>query len=257
MKRALIGHTGFVGSNLLRQGAFTETFNSSNCAELKDKHFDEVWCAGVRAMKWWANQHPDEDWQGIAPLLDCLQAVTCDKFVLISTVDVFSDPSGKNEASLPEKKGLHPYGLHRLEVEKAIWERFPQSLTVRLPGLFGHGLKKNVIYDFLHNNQTEKIHSDACFQFYDLANIFDDCMTALAAGLELVHFAVEPVAVHEVAKIILGRDFINHPQGVSPASYNFQTIHAAIFGAQGVYLQSRATVLRNIKAFVQHERGAQ
>ena len=190
MTAALIGHTGFVGSNLLGQGDFSSTFSSSNIGEMRGRHFDTVWCAGVRAVKWWANQHPEEDWSGIADLLDVLATVTCERFVLVSTVDVFQHPNGKTEDDVPEHEGLHPYGLHRLAVEEC----------VRLPGLFGPGLKKNVIYDFLHDNQTEKIHADGQFQFYDLASVHADCAMAVVNGLDLVHFAVEPVSVRDGAK---------------------------------------------------------
>ena len=254
MKRALIGHTGFVGSNLLHNGDFSATFNSSTISDLRGKHFHEIWCAGVKAVKWWANQNPKEDWRNIQLLLDTLKTVTCDRFILISTVDIFQNPLGKNETMLPDEEGLHPYGLHRLKIEKTIKEFFPHHTIVRLPGLFGKGLKKNIIYDFLHDNQLEKIHSDAQFQFYDLSTIYKDCTVALENDLELVHFAVEPVTVHEVAEIVLGHQFENKPDGMQPALYDFQTIHAGIFGAQAPYLQSRREVLERLTAFVSQER---
>ena len=36
MARALIGHTGFVGGNLLRQGRYSDTFNSRNVREIEE-----------------------------------------------------------------------------------------------------------------------------------------------------------------------------------------------------------------------------
>lgn len=254
MKTALIGYTGFVGSNLLLQGNFSETYNSSNISDICGKEFDTVWCAGIRAVKWWANQHPEEDWQSIEPLLAALRSVSCRKFILISTVDVFLDPSQKNENSPVVTDGLHPYGLHRLRVEEAIQSYFNNTTVVRLPGLFGSGLKKNIIYDFLHNNQTEKIHSDAQFQFYDLSTIYRDCCTAVNANLKLVHFAVAPVRVEEVARIILGHPFENRPPNVLPAMYDFQTINAHIWGAQGGYLQDHHEVLERLERFIKKVR---
>ena len=50
MTRCLIGHTGFVGGNLLRQGRFDALFNSRNIAELAGQSFDEIWCCGVSAL---------------------------------------------------------------------------------------------------------------------------------------------------------------------------------------------------------------
>ena len=40
--RALVGHTGFVGSNLRRAGGFDSMFNSSNYRDIAGQHFDEV-----------------------------------------------------------------------------------------------------------------------------------------------------------------------------------------------------------------------
>lgn len=256
MTAALIGHTGFVGSNLLGQGDFSSTFNSSNIGEMRGRHFDTVWCAGVRAVKWWANHHPAEDRSGIAGLLNVLATVTCEHFVLVSTVDVFRHSNGKTEDDAPEPEGLHPYGLHRLEVEEFVRERFPASTIVRLPGLFGPGLKKNVIYDFLHDNQTEKIHADGQFQFYDLASVYADCVTAAANGLNLVHFAVEPVSVHDVAKAAFGFDFENRPAEMRPARYDFHTLHAGLYGGVAPYIQDRRQVLDKLAAFVRRERAA-
>jgi dTDP-4-dehydrorhamnose reductase len=254
MKASLIGHTGFVGSNLHGQGDFSSTFNSLNIEEMRGRHFDAIWCAGVRAVKWWANQHPEEDWSGIVDLLGVLATVTCERFVLISTVDVFQDPNGKTEADTPTREGLHPYGLHRLAVEEFVRERFDRSTIVRLPGLFGPGLKKNIIYDFLHDNQTQKIHADAQFQFYDLKSVHADCATAVSSGLGLVHFAVEPVSVPDVANVAFGFDFENRPPGTKPARYDFQTLHAGLYGGAPPYIQNRKRVLDNLAAFVRGER---
>lgn len=256
MTAALIGHTGFVGSNLLRQSDFSCAFNSSNIDELRGRHFDTIWCAGVRAVKWWANQHPEEDWSGIVSLLDVLATVTCELFVLVSTVDVFQHPNGKTEADAPTREGLHPYGLHRLTVEKFVFERFPASTVVRLPGLFGPGLKKNVIYDFLHENHTEQIHADAQFQFYDLASVHDDCTTAVGNGLNIIHFAVEPVSVCDVAKAAFGIDFENRPPDTRPTRYDFHTLHAGLYGGVVPYIQDKQRVLENLAAFVRREREA-
>lgn len=254
MTQSLIGYTGFVGSNLLRQGEFSNRFNSSNISEMRRRHFDTIWCAGIRAEKWWANLHPEDDLRGITTLLDVLDTVTCERFVLISTVDVFQDPNGKTEHSLPEREGLHPYGLHRLAVEDFVREHFPSVTIVRLPGLFGPGLKKNVIYDLLHDNQTEKIHADGQFQFYDLENMYADCRTAIDNNLELIHFAVEPVSVRDLAKAAFGIDFENTPQ-IRPARYDFHTLYSGLYNGFGFYIQQRQQVLDNLAAFVRRERG--
>jgi hypothetical protein len=49
---ALIGHTGFVGSNLADQCNYSDCFNSKNISEMRGRSFDLVVCAGIQAKKW-------------------------------------------------------------------------------------------------------------------------------------------------------------------------------------------------------------
>src|SRR5205823_2320580 len=96
---ALVGHTGFVGSNLASQRQFGALFNSKNIEEMGGGSFGLVVCAGVQAKKWWANQNPEADWQGIVRLLDVLKSIQAETFVLISTVDVYTNPMGVTEST--------------------------------------------------------------------------------------------------------------------------------------------------------------
>lgn len=252
MRRALIGHTGFVGGNLARQSNFDCLYNSKNIDEIRGQRFDEVYCAGVSAVKWWANQHPEEDRAGIERLLAPLAEAQADRFVLISTVDVYKTPLGVDEDTPTEEEGLHAYGRHRLEVERFVAERFPAHCVVRLPGLFGQGLKKNVIYDFLHDNEVHKIHSEGVFQFYGLDHIAADVARAVAAGLNLVNFATEPVSVREIAHAAFGREFSNDP-GYPAVSYDIQTRFAEIYERPDCYIRTKTEVLREIAKFIATE----
>jgi nucleoside-diphosphate-sugar epimerase len=254
MTTALIGHTGFVGGNLARQISFDACFHSKNIGEIRGQTFDTVVCAGVPAVKWLANREPDHDLKGILPLLIALEGVKAARFILISTIDVYRDPVGVDEATPISTDGLHPYGTHRRLVETFVQERFATHHVVRLPGLFGDGLKKNVIYDFLHRNQMENIHADAVFQFYPLDRLASDLRIVVDSGLPVVNFATEPVAVREVADHAFGTTFSNRPSN-PPPRYDMRTRHADIFGGAGPYLASRGEVLEQIGAFVRRQRG--
>ncbi len=250
MKRGLIGHTGFVGSNLLDQGDFDSTYNSKNFKEMTGQSYDQLWCSGVSAVKWWANQNPEEDWASIEILLDVLKTVKAKQFILISTVDVYKDSSGVTEDDPVTSEGHHPYGAHRVKVEEFVKEHFPKHLIIRLPGLFGNGLKKNIIYDFMNDNEVHKIHSENVFQFYGLDSLYQDAMLALEKGLPIVNFATEPVSVKAVAKNAFDMDFDNEAEW-DPVSYDMQTQFAEEMNGDGAYLRNKHAVLDEIRAFVE------
>src|SRR6185312_10192324 len=158
MRAALIGYTGFVGGNLLRDYPFAGRYRSTNIERIAGNHYDLIVCAGAPAAKWKANQDPQADRACLGRLMAALELVKTQRFVLISTVDVYGQVNGVDENCPPS--GATAYGRHRLELEQFVRQRF-QSLIVRLPALFGPGLKKNAIYDLLYNNQIEKIDSRA------------------------------------------------------------------------------------------------
>lgn len=254
MRTALIGHTGFVGQNLARQARFDDRYNSQNIQDIAGQAYDLVVCSGARAEKWLANQEPQRDREGIARLTDCLAKVHANRVILMSTVDVFKSTPGVDEQTPIDRDGLCAYGDNRFELEEFIRQRF-STLVVRLPGLFGTGLKKNIIYDFLHGNQTDRIHHASVFQFYCLDWLWPDIRTADKASLDLVHFATEPVSVGEVAREVFGRKFDNQPP-VAPARYDFRSRHAGLFGGRDGYLRNKQQVLEAMRSFVTRQEAA-
>ncbi|MEE4464877.1 pyridine nucleotide transhydrogenase, partial [Azotobacter chroococcum] len=152
MSNALIGFSGFVGSTLLKQGNFESIYRSTTIDGIDGQTFDTVVCAGAPAQKWIANREPEADRQKIDGLIAHLKTIQCKTFILVSTVDVFKSPVDVDEETPVEESGLHAYGLHRRLLEKFVESHFTNYLIVRLPGLVGPGLRKNVIFDFLNEN---------------------------------------------------------------------------------------------------------
>jgi nucleoside-diphosphate-sugar epimerase len=246
---ALIGHTGFVGGNLSRQIAFDALVNSSNVGELRGRALSLVVCAGARAEKWKANRDPDADRAGIERLLSVLRDVRAERFVLVSTVDVFETPAGVDESSPADAR--HAYGRNRRALEELCEERF-SAQVLRLPALFGPGLKKNAVYDLLHDNQVEKIHPGSTYQFYDVRQLWADAEKARSAGIRLLHLATEPIAMGEIAARCFGLEL--RAPGGAPARYDVRSRHADLWGGRDGYLKTREEVLRGLERFVREER---
>lgn len=251
MSKALIGYTGFVGSNLLKQQDFNDCYNSSNIDQIAGKHYDQVICAGVSAVKWMANREPAADRENIQSLIGNLKQVKTNKFILISTVDVYPVPIDVDENTTINIQDCKPYGKHRLELEDFVKDNF-DAVIIRLPGLFGTGLKKNIIYDFINNNQIDKINPNGCFQFYSLEHLTQDIQTALQNNLQVLNISCEPTSVQEVAQICLGEQL---PESNSTGiKYDYKSIYASLYRGKNGYLYSKEQVLSDLKAYTNSQR---
>lgn len=149
---ALVGYTGFVGSNIYAAGkdAIDCVYNSKNVQEAYGTAPDLLIYAGMRAEKYLANTAPQADMELVFQAEENIAKIAPKKLVLISTIDVFHNPNGKDEDAPVTTEGLHAYGLNRYRLEQWVRERHPDALIVRLPALYGLHMKKNFIYDFLH-----------------------------------------------------------------------------------------------------------
>ena len=252
MKTGLVGFSGFVGSTLLKQVSLESLYRSTNIRDIESQSFDLIVCAGAPAQKWIANREPEDDRRKIDDLIAHLKTVTCKTFILISTVDVFKSPIGVDEDTPIDGEGLHAYGLHRRLLEKFVESHFPNHLIVRLPGLVGPGLRKNVIFDFLNGNNLQAIDSRGVFQFYPMVNLWWDIQTALRAGLKLVHLTAEPISVANLSEQGFGKPF-SQPTANKPAIYDLRSRHAAVFGGTGNYQYSQRETLQAVRAYAQSE----
>jgi hypothetical protein len=241
--KALIGNTGFVGGTLARQANFDALYASRNIDSIRGREFELIVCAGMYAEKWRANRDPVADMTALERLIDPLRTVKCERFVLISTVDVYDRPFQIDE-SVPAD-ATHPYGRHRRLLEEFVQERFAQSFVLRLPGLFGPGLKKNIIFDLLNDHEVDRIHPDGVYQYYPLAHLWTD----IQRWIPVLNVACEPIATRELALRCFSRELSEYPPGVQPGRYDFRTRHAP-----SGYLYDKATVLRELQEFVAAER---
>jgi nucleoside-diphosphate-sugar epimerase len=247
---ALIGHTGFVGGALAASGwPFAARFNSSNIQEMRGRRFGTVVCAGVSAVKWLANREPEADWRGIASLLDVLSTVRAERFVLVSTIDVYPVPLDVTEADVPPLGNGQPYGRHRLQIEHAVRERFACNHIVRLPALFGDGLRKNALFDLLTNHMTQQINPEGHFQWYPLRRFADDLRRIIAAELALVNIAVQPLRMGDIAARFFPSLEIGPAGGPGPR-YNVRSLHAALLGGAAGYHLTGDQALEEIGHYV-------
>lgn len=150
MRHTLVGYTGFVGGNLAAAHAFDGLYNSANIADSFGADNGLVVYSGMPAEKFTANADPEGDLARARGALQNIERMSPEKLVLISTVDVYPRPMGVYEDSPIDEGDAQPYGKHRYLLETWVRELVPDALILRLPGLFGKGLKKNFIYDIMN-----------------------------------------------------------------------------------------------------------
>lgn len=150
MRVAIVGYTGFVGSNLCKEYKFDDLYNSKNISESYGTKPDLLIYSGVPAQKFLANSDPEKDFKCIENAIDNIEKIDPKRLVLISTIDVYKDSRGAKESDEIIEEDLEAYGKNRYYLEKWVMENRPDSLIVHLPALYGDNLKKNFLYDMIH-----------------------------------------------------------------------------------------------------------
>jgi hypothetical protein len=200
--KALFGSTGLVGRALQEQTAFDQLYSSCNFRDIliTGQHIDHLVLCCLPATKWKINQDPLADLQNIVSIVDVLTGVHADRITLISTIDVY----GHNGSSMCEADNLllkEPnYGGNRLLFERLIKAQFRRELVqiIRLPALFHRLIKKNILFDLIHNHETEKINANSSYQWYPLDRLWSDIAKCPPNGtVNLFPAPIETVAIME------------------------------------------------------------
>ena len=252
---ALLGYSGFVGGNLLRQREFDAVFNSRTFPEIRGRRFRDVYCACAPAEKWKANQQPENDRKTILEIIDVLATIHAERFVLISTIDVYPVLENVDETYDCSARPNHAYGANRRMLEDRVQELFAEVHIVRLPALFGQGLTKNVIFDLLHDNALDKIQPDSSFQYYNLDRLWADIQVQTAAKVRLLNLCTEPLPTRTILATFFPEKQVgaNAPPAVR---YDVHTRHAGLFGRSGPYRESADNVLAQLGRYIDSQRKA-
>ena len=225
---ALIGYTGFVGSHLIRDGM--DLYNRSNLGDINGKTYNTLYCSALPAEKWKANLHPEEDRLNMERLMDALRTVRCRSFVLISTVDAL-------------QYSTQPYGAHRREFEEWVSRTFDNVFIFRLPALFGHGLKKNALYDMMHGNNIHSLRSHWIFHWYNVEWVWDDIQLHISRDRRIVNLLTPAIELSTIQSLLF-------PE-IHLSSETTPQVCYAIESEYG-YTHSRDELLHSMAEYVGH-----
>jgi nucleoside-diphosphate-sugar epimerase len=147
----LIGFSGFVGGTLCQQHVFSHLYNSSNISAIATAPaFEMTVCAAAPGSMLEANLQPEADHSRIGALMQHLAMVRTRSFVLISSIAVLGNADSGADETSARFDVASAYGQNRRALEEFCSRHFPRCLIIRLPALFGRGLRKNFLFDLLN-----------------------------------------------------------------------------------------------------------
>jgi len=253
MKSILIGSTGFVGSNLRSQIEISEYASSKNIYQYKDVKFDLGYIAAGDARKWIANQSYTKDKEHIDILYKDISNIKIDTIIHFSTVDVYQNKFGYENPSINDIS-QEPYGNNRFYLEEKLRDICPNYYLIRLPGLFGPGLKKNIIYDINVGKDISNFNLNSSFQWFDLLDLKNIIDFVLNNNIRELNVCSEPLTVYELLdlkKIPKGACLTNNTNLVS---YNIKSRYSKKFSGHDSYLYTKLEIIRKLLYFYERNK---
>jgi len=248
----LIGNSGLVGKTLLKTISFDATFNSSNIHTFETVFAErgDVILTCLPATKWLVNQNKLKDLQNIYNIINILSKCKFQNITLISTIDVYLDsPLEVDESYEPTIKTLH-YGTNRFLFEKMVKDilHYETLHIFRLPALFGEFIKKNIIFDLLHNNNIKDININTYYQWYNLNRLNADIeLFTKSYKNGIFNLFPEPIYTAD----IIDSFFANSKVGYKGAAvkYDWRTQ----YNSSG-YIQTAQQVMNDLQKFINETR---
>ena len=169
----IIGAGGFVGSAFVRQAAAAEFEVVPITRENHEAHlgsaFDILVDAAGNSKKYLADEDPEEDFRrSVDHRLRTLLSFRADVHLHVSSVDVYEDLTSpattREDRVIDGPRSSSRYGFHKLLAEDLVRHYAKEWLIVRLAGMVGPELRKNPVFDVLHDRPL-RIHPDSRYQY--------------------------------------------------------------------------------------------
>lgn len=256
--KVLIGDSGLIGSTLKESINFDLTFNSKNISDFSKmvpQKDCELYLSCLPAEKWKVNLNPKEDVRNLLLIYYKIAIKTYSKVILFSTIDIYNSlENGSDETVFPSMHNpLNNYGSNRYLFERLILDKVPSNdiKVFRLPALYSNKIKKNILYDLLNDNNTDKIKVNSSYQWYNLNNLVFDVEKYCEEFPKenIFNMFTEPIHTTRIAGM-----FSNYvPSTVEAgAYYDYKTK----FSKSG-YIDTAENVLKDIEKFVYEYRNQQ
>ena len=191
----LVGSTGFVGGNLLAKHTFAAECHSSDITAQYGTRPDLCVYAGVPAAMFLANADPEADLAVMRAARENIRQIAPKRLILISSIAVLADSRGVYEDSpAQDTEALPAYGKNRLQLERWVREDFPDALIVRLPALYGAGIRKNFLFD-LHTITPAMLRPEKYSELAAKSPLVKSAYTLADNGFYKLNGTADPAAL--------------------------------------------------------------
>ncbi len=185
MKVFILGGKGFIGSAFVRcceeKEIDYDCIDLDNYEAFKGRDCDILINAAGNSKKYLSNERPVEDFRfSLEALLRSFFDFSFRKYIYLSSIDVYSDhedPTRNREDAVIDIGNISHYGFHKYLGEKLVTHYLPSWLIIRLGGVLGPGLKKNPIYDLIHDIPL-RVDEESEYQY-----LLTDYLAELVFGL--------------------------------------------------------------------------
>lgn len=242
-KIAIIGYSGFIGSNLKFFYKSKYNYNSKNLECIYKYKFHTVILCAPSSKMWIANKYPHKDFKNIKNLINILKKIKTKKIILISTIEVYGKDNNKNEINKTSKRTNSSYGINRVFLEEFIKKFFTNHLIIRLPIVYGKNFIKNCIYDLKNKNNVSQLNGNDLVQIYNVKNLKKDINFCIKKKIKLINISSKPLRLKFIAK-----KFFNINLNTFKKSRNMRMKTTMVGNKK--YFHTQAKTLQDLKNFL-------
>jgi len=238
----ILGAKGFIGQHLVKE--FPDALQITRDSKLCGAHVETLFIAAPTSRKYLVDKFPENDKVEIDKIIDTVfSRLKIDNVVLISTIDVYLNSSDSLEGS-PCREDLS-YGGNRNYFESQLKLRIKNLKICRSGGLFGPGLQKNLIYDFLkmRNDYLVNYNFGSTFQWLPIDFFVGELLDFSKGEIMLKNIVGEPTSVEDIMNLTEPKNMLNMIG--EKKSYNVKSRHYS-----GGYSLSSSVILGKIEEFL-------
>ena len=159
MKVFILGGKGFIGSAFVRfcekEEIDYDCIDLDNYEAFRGRDCDILINVAGNSKKYLSNERPVEDFRfSLEALLSSFFDFSFSKYIYLSSIDVYADhedPACNREDSILDIGKISHYGFHKYLGEQMVMHYISDWLIIRLGGVLGPGLKKNPVFDLIHD----------------------------------------------------------------------------------------------------------